>query len=77
MPAGEFLEWMQYERIEPFGAWRDNWHAAMIASILANANRKPNSPPIPMDEFMYTDPATAQERKDAAMIAFIEGLANG
>lgn len=77
MPARELVEWIEYETLEPFGAWRDNWHAAVIASILANVNRKPGTPPVSMADFFYTDPATAQEQKEAAMIAFIEGKVDG
>lgn len=75
MPASELLEWMEYERIEPFGAWRDNWHTALIATLLANANRKPNSPPVPMRSFFYVDPETEQDQKDAEMIAFMDAKA--
>ena len=77
MPASELMEWMEYERIEPFGAWRDNWHAALLASIMANANRKANSPPISMAEFFYTDPETARDRQEAAVLQFFEGKVNG
>jgi hypothetical protein len=72
MPAREFLEWIEYERIEPFGQWRDNWHAALIASLIANANRRPGAPPVQIREFMYVDPQTDAENKDAEMIAFLD-----
>jgi hypothetical protein len=77
MTGAEFLEWMEYDNLEPFGAWRDNWHASMIASILANANRKPGTAPIKMSEFMYVDAETTKEKRDAEMLAFLEGKANG
>ena len=68
---------MEYERLEPFGSWRDNWHAAMIASAIANAFRKKGAPPIGMHEFMYADPETAQEEKDKELIAFLSGFGKG
>lgn len=77
MPARELLEWMEYERIEPFGAWRDNWHTALIASILANSNRKQGSPQIPMSEFFYVDSETVRDKQDAEMLAFLEAKVNG
>jgi hypothetical protein len=72
MPASELLEWIEYERIEPFGAWRDNWHTALVATILANAHRKPNSPPVRMSDFFFIDPESRQENQDAEMIAFMD-----
>lgn len=70
MPAAELLEWMEYERLEPFGQWRDNWHSAMIAHILANAHRDPKRPAIPFSDFMYRDPETVQRDKDQAALSF-------
>jgi hypothetical protein len=72
MPASELLEWMEYERVEPFGAWRDNWHTAILATLIANSNRKPNSPPVQMREFFYIDAESAEERRDEEMVAFME-----
>jgi hypothetical protein len=77
MSGAELLEWMEYENIEPFGAWRDNWHTSIIASILANANRKSGSAPIKMADFMYVDSETTKERRDAEMLAFLEGKVRG
>ena len=77
MPARELMEWMEYESLEPFGAWRDNYHAALIASILANANRKPNAPPFGMHEFFYQDAQTVREKGESAAVAFFEGLSDG
>ncbi len=64
MPSRLLLEWMEYERLEPFGAQRDNYHAAMIATILANAYRDRKRPPVKMSEFMYIDAEAARELAD-------------
>lgn len=72
MPASEMLEWMEFERIEPFGPWRDNWHTALLATILANAHRDPKSPKVQMRDFFFVDPETDQEQRDAEMIAFLD-----
>jgi hypothetical protein len=76
MPSKHFREWSAYYKIEPFGQWRDNWHSAILATIAANANRNPNSPPIHMSDFMYEDPIEARRRKDAEFLSFIEQKAN-
>jgi len=40
MSSVEFAEWLAFQRLEgPLGPERDDWRAAMIASVVANANR--------------------------------------
>lgn len=39
MPQAEFVEWLAYSRIEPFGDERADWRAAMVASVIAEVNR--------------------------------------
>lgn len=40
MPYAEFIRWQAFYQIEPFGVRRDNLHAAMIASTVANCHSK-------------------------------------
>jgi len=72
LPASELLEWAEYWGMEPFGAFRDNYHAAMIAHLLANAHRAPNSPPIEFSQFMFRDQVEEQRKADDLMIMFME-----
>ena len=37
--AVQLFEWAQYDLIEPFGEWRDDWRSAEIVTMLANVNR--------------------------------------
>jgi hypothetical protein len=37
--ADELAEWQAFSAMEPFGFWSDHYHAALIASTIANANR--------------------------------------
>lgn len=37
----EFLDWIAYYELEPFGLERADWNAAMVAATVANANRDP------------------------------------
>lgn len=39
MPQAEFVEWVAYSRIEPFGEERADWRAALVASVIAEVNR--------------------------------------
>lgn len=63
--------------MEPFGAWRDNWHMAVFASMYANAHRKPGGKAMSPADFFYMDQQTRQERADAEMLAKFEALARG
>jgi len=65
---------MEYEQIEPWGAWRDNWHAALLASMFGNAFRDPKRPPMKMRDFFYQDPITAQKRADQEMLSNLRVL---
>lgn len=82
MSAGEFQGWQAFYKINPFGSLRDNWHAALVASILHNANRKRNSPEAKMSEFFYVDAETARKKNEARMLSWlmansVEKKANG
>ena len=70
-------EWQEYEKLEPFGAWRDNWHMAVLASLLANIHRDPKKRPEPVSpsEFMYVDSETRKENEDAKTVAMFDLLA--
>lgn len=36
LPSGEFMEWQAYDKIEPIGGLRGDWHAASICATLMN-----------------------------------------
>ena len=72
MPASELLEWIEYDRCEPFGDWRSDWRNAQVAHILANAFRAENTGPVPFSRFIWRDPRDVQDENDAAMIAFMD-----
>jgi hypothetical protein len=36
----ELTEWMAFDQLDPFGAQRDNMHAAVIANVLATVHAK-------------------------------------
>lgn len=50
--SAEFGEWVAYFSIEPFGDRIADLRAATIASVIANVNRAPNTPPVPPSAFM-------------------------
>ncbi len=70
MPASEFAEWTAMYSIQPFGVWRDNYHAAMVAHILATAHSDPKKPKPRFDAFFYTDPKELASRKRRSIVNF-------
>lgn len=65
MPSSELTSWLAYYKLDPFGAERDNWHAAQIAAILVNANLRKGSAPANPADFMYVDQVTTRRAKAA------------
>ena len=76
MSSKEFSEWMAYYTIEPFGQWRDNYHATLSASILANVNRGKSQQPYSINDFMYKDKFTSDMEKQKQFISNLEALAH-
>lgn len=68
MEYAEFLSWQAYYNVEPFGAGRDNFHAGIIASTIANCHSKKTWS---ADDFMIKD-AQAKKQKNAQQ--FLAGL---
>jgi len=63
LSSWEFTWLKAYSIIEPFGAKRDNFHAAMLASLYTNAHKKQGSPAAKISDFFYIDPETLRQKK--------------
>jgi hypothetical protein len=65
MPASDFMEFMLYERLEPYGDKRSDIHCGIIASTIANVNRDPKKQPYKPSDFMpkfeVQKPQTAED----------------
>jgi hypothetical protein len=48
----ELTEWMAYERLEPFGEWRADLRAALVAMVMANAWRGKDQKAFTIEDFM-------------------------
>lgn len=68
MSHKEFTGWKAFYAVEPFGVRRDNLHAALIASTVANCHSKKT---YKADDFMLKD---EEERRKQATTTFITGL---
>lgn len=55
MTEGEFQRWIKYYNKKPFGADRDNYHTALICSLLVNINRGKGQPAAKVADFMHRD----------------------
>ena len=47
MPQAEYLGWVEYYQVEPWGSHFDDVRAGQIAAVVANANRDPARTPTP------------------------------
>jgi hypothetical protein len=68
MSARELDDWTAYWQVEPWGPWRDNVHAGLIASVIANVNRRPGSRAFSYADFMLAERDPAAERAKATNI---------
>ena len=69
MSSHELAEWMAFERVEgPVGEMRDDLRTGIMASTVANVNRKRGSRPFTPADFMpYKSPAGVVKMSEAAM----------
>ena len=72
MSSSEFVDWMAYYMIEPWGQWRDNYHSAQIAALIYNTHSKK---PLSIDDFMYKDEQETRKDADQEFLARITSLA--
>ncbi len=67
MGNDELVEWMAYDRIDPFGDWRGDAHAGIIASVVVNTlskngRAKPTDFVLKFSETVAPDPQEALSR---------------
>ncbi len=75
MTAREFAEWRAYYALEPFGSWRDNYHAAMIAHILAMVNSDPKKSRPRFENFFYRDHESVAQQQRGNVVRFFRSHA--
>lgn len=71
MPVSEFKYWMAYDNLYPFGDDRNNIHAGLIASTIANVNRGKNQAPSTAQDFMLMPTETRNAQKTNSFVAFL------
>jgi len=66
---------MRFWRMEPWGPYRDNIHAGLIAATIANVHRGKNARPISHDVFMLTDKTAFTKKKTKETLAWMSAVA--
>lgn len=59
----ELQQWCQYWTQEPWGTWRDNAHAGLIAATVANSFRGEKRQPFTMEDFFLLDSQANEQRR--------------
>ena len=52
MGSDELSEWMAFYQLEPFGDYRADYRAGVVASTFANAHRAKDASPFRPEDFM-------------------------
>lgn len=75
MSASELADWHEYAQLEPFGAHRDNMHAALIAMIIANSTPGRRKKSYKMEDFMLRDRNDQKQQQTAQTLNIMRVLA--
>jgi len=64
MKPSQLVEWKAYADVEPFGAIRDNYHAAIIAKIIADAHgAKIGGRPFKYEDFLLNFKEVSEQQQ--------------
>lgn len=74
MSAQEFALWSALHRQQPRGVERDNYHAALIASLMANINA-PKGKRFSVQDFMFEDSDSKKQRQTQTFVSGLRALA--
>ena len=86
MSSRELMEWMVYYSIEPFGPARQDYHAALISTVIANSNGNKMSPDDFIEPFKFEkgqpkavdpDKFSSKQQEMMALFKAMAGANNG
>lgn len=75
LPASDYALLQRYWNWEPWGPYRDNIHAAIIATKVHNALRSKRTPKAKITDFLLVDRAEHKSRSKLGFINFMKALA--
>ena len=73
MGSSELFEWYKYWQMEPWGSYRDNIHAGLIASTLANAFMSKGKR-VNYQDFMLVDRREHAKKKTTEFITWMKSV---
>lgn len=77
LSSTELVEWQAYWMLEPWGAIRDDLHAARIESLLFNVHRGKSQKAAKPADFMYRDTWQQADDERAELIANARAFIRG
>lgn len=76
LPWDEYCGWLAYWQVEPWGPWRDNVHAAIIAREVTRANaRLRRGAKLDLASYMVIDPEERQRAANERVVAMLQAMA--
>lgn len=70
----EYLGWRKYWDVEPWGAKRDNLHAAIIAREIRRPQMRAGAR-VTLEEFMVRDPRERQREASSNLLYWLRSVA--
>jgi len=75
LPTRELARWAQYWNEEPWGAVRDNMHAAIIIMELLKPHLPEGAPTMKIDQFMLRSQVERDEIAKGRLVATLSAMA--
>jgi hypothetical protein len=75
MGSSELSEWRRFWAIEPWGPYRDNIHAGIVASLIANAFRGKGIKAVSYQDFMLVDRGEHRNKKTTQFLGWLKAVA--
>jgi hypothetical protein len=75
MSQRQYLGWQRYFEVEPWGPWRDNLHAAVIAREVRRTMQTKRGSKISLDQFMLKTSGERAVEAEKKVIATLGAIA--
>jgi hypothetical protein len=72
--ASDVDEMFRFYSSEPFGAYRDNLHTGILASVIANVNRAPGGKKFLPQDFMVVDRVKRSSERVKGVVDFFKSI---
>lgn len=72
--AVEFDAWKEFYSLEPWGSYRDNLHAGIIAATIGNINRRKKGKPLTPSDFVLRTKDEKRNTETAKSLNFLRAI---